>query len=92
MHGGGGGSFGRSVPGLATGSVVPPNREFMALLGDNKRETEVVSPLSTMKQAMLEALRESGGGGNQSIKVYLDGKQIAQNQYKYMRDIERSRG
>ena len=59
-----------SIPRLATGSVVPPNREFLAVLGDNKTETEVVSPLSTMKQAMLEALRESGGaGGNFTITV-----------------------
>lgn len=72
----GGGSFGFnirklntiSIPRLATGAVVPPNREFMAVLGDNKTETEVVSPLSTMKQAMIEALRESGGGkGNTTI-------------------------
>ena len=30
------------------------------MLGDNKRETEIVSPLSTMKQALIEALAESG--------------------------------
>lgn len=63
-------SSGSKVPGLATGSVIPPNREFLAVLGDNKTETEVVSPLSTMKQAMLEALKESGGaGGNITITV-----------------------
>lgn len=47
------------IPHLATGTVVPPNAgEFMAMLGDNKRETEVVSPLSTMKQAVREAMDE----------------------------------
>lgn len=61
-------SFNRlPIPQLATGTVVPPNREFLAMLGDNKTETEVVSPLSTMKQAMIEALRESGGGGQTTI-------------------------
>lgn len=55
------------LPRLATGAVVPPNREFMAVLGDNKSETEVVSPLSTMKQAMLEALREAGGSGETTL-------------------------
>lgn len=71
---------GFNVPGLATGAVVPPNREFMAVLGDNKRETEVVSPLSTMKQAMLEAMREYGGmGGNGGgdIVLQIDGKAFA---------------
>lgn len=55
-------SFDRvSIPRLATGTVVPPNAgEFAAILGDNKRETEVVSPISTMKQALIEALQEYG--------------------------------
>ena len=46
---------------MATGTVVPrQSREFAAVLGDNNRETEVVSPLSTIKQALIEALQESG--------------------------------
>lgn len=50
------------IPKLATGTVVPANYgEFTAILGDNKREAEVVSPLSTMKQALVEALMEYGG-------------------------------
>lgn len=64
-----------SLPRLATGTVVPPNYgEFLAVLGDNKRETEVVSPLSTIRQAVAEA----GGNGNIKIdqKIYLDGRQI----------------
>jgi hypothetical protein len=40
------------------------------MLGDNKREAEVVSPVSTMKQAMLEALAESGGAGPKELVVY----------------------
>ncbi len=50
------------IPALASGAVVPPNREFLAILGDNKRETEVVSPLSTMKEAMAQVLTENGNG------------------------------
>lgn len=64
-----------SLPRLASGTVVPrQSREFAAILGDNKRETEVVSPLSTMKQAMIEALSESGfGGGNGDVYISADG-------------------
>lgn len=63
-----------SIPRLATGTVVPrQSREFAAILGDNNRETEVVSPLSTMKQAMLEALSEHGGGGNGDVYISADG-------------------
>lgn len=61
------------MPRLATGTVVPPRAgEFAAILGDNNRETEVVSPLSTMKQALKKALAESNiGGGNQIVKAEL---------------------
>ena len=49
------------VPKLATGTVIPANHgEFMAMLGDNKRETEVVSPMSTIKEALIQALQEYG--------------------------------
>ena len=50
------------MPRLATGTVVPPRAgEFAAILGDNKRETEVVSPLSTMKQALKESVERNPG-------------------------------
>lgn len=83
-----------SIPRLATGSVIPPNREFLAVLGDNKQETEVVSPLSTMKQAMLEALQEAGGFGNGTIevKLMLDGKQLARNQVKHINQMTQQAG
>lgn len=82
------------LPRLATGSVVPPNREFMAVLGDNKTETEVVSPLSTMKQALIEALQESGasGSGTVTVVVNLDGKEVARNQVKHINDMTRKAG
>lgn len=68
------------IPYLAKGTVVPRNAgEFAAILGDNKREAEVVSPLSTMKQAMMEALRESGSNGGNSpqyITLNIDGHEF----------------
>jgi hypothetical protein len=68
------------VPKLATGTVVPPNREFMAVLGDNKREPEIVSPLSTMKQAVAEVLSQmniGGSVGSIEVPLYLNGREIA---------------
>lgn len=74
------------MPRLATGTVVPPRAgEFAAILGDNKRETEVVSPLSTMKQALKEALSESGIGAGErdiNIELILDGQRFARAVYK----------
>lgn len=82
-----------SLPRLATGSVIPPNREFLAVLGDNKKETEVVSPLSTMKQAMLEAMRESGiSDGTVTVVVNLDGKEVARNSVKHINNMTRQAG
>lgn len=63
-----------SAPGLATGAVVPPNREFLAVLGDNKTETEVVSPLSTIEQAVENALQRSSTGGRGEINLVLTGE------------------
>lgn len=50
------------IPKLAQGTVVPANYgEFLAVLGDNKREAEVVSPYSTIVKAVKDALGGSGG-------------------------------
>lgn len=48
-----------SIPKLATGTVVPRQAgEFAAILGDNNRETEVVSPLSTIQEAVANVMGE----------------------------------
>lgn len=67
------------LPRLASGTVVPPRAgEFAAILGDNPKEPEVVSPLSTMKQALKEAMLEvnGAGGGDIHLTVNLEGKAI----------------
>jgi len=77
------------IPKLATGTVVPANYgNFMAILGDNKREPEVVSPLSTMRQAVKEAILELGGTGgdiNLSLELNMDGQKV----YSTVRKINR---
>ena len=82
------------VPRLATGAVIPPNREFLAVLGDQKSGTNIEAPLATIKQAMLEALRESGGSGSETITVVvnLDGREVARNQVKHINDMTRQAG
>lgn len=84
-----------SIPRLATGTVVPPNKEFLAVLGDNKREPEVVSPLSTMKQAVLEAIAEAGGmgtGGNITVQVVLNQKVLGEAMVSYGKTQQMSTG
>ncbi len=64
------------IPYLAQGMVVPANYgEFLAVLGDNRKDTEVVSPLSTIKQAVAEVIG-SGGNEQQVIVLTLDGEVV----------------
>ena len=68
-----------SIPGYAKGTVVPPNRPHLAWFGDNTREPEVVSPVSTMKTAFMEAMIEMGGnfgGGNTEVVLEIDGREF----------------
>ena len=82
------------IPALASGTVIPPSMsEFIARLGDNNRETEVVSPLSTMKQALIEALQENGGsGGEYHIHIDLDGREVAKAMVKQNDMYKKSMG
>lgn len=64
-------NFGR-LPMLAEGTVVPKQAGmFAAILGDNTREHEVVSPLSTIKQALREELANSDGVSSQATLAML---------------------
>lgn len=49
-----------SIPRLAQGAVIPPNREFMAVLGDQSHGTNIEAPLDTIKQAVAEVLANNG--------------------------------
>ena len=42
------------IPRLAQGAVIPPNREFLAVLGDQKHGTNVEAPLETIQQAVAQ--------------------------------------
>jgi phage-related protein len=57
-----------SIPRLAQGTVIPPNREFLAVLGDQKNGTNVEAPLETIKQAVAEVLSQNGSGEEITIK------------------------
>lgn len=59
-----------SIPRLATGAVIPANREFLAVLGDQKHGTNIEAPLSTIEDAVTNALNKNGGmGGVKEITV-----------------------
>ena len=66
----GGGHFGFNIgaitapqiPYLAQGAVIPPNREFMAVLGDQSHGTNVEAPLSTIQQAVAAVMQDNLDG------------------------------
>lgn len=65
------------IPELAQGAVIPPNREFLAVLGDQKSGTNIETPLETMLEAFRTALRENGGGhGQQTIILTIDKREL----------------
>lgn len=75
-------NFGRvSIPRLATGAVIPPNREFLAILGDQKRGTNIEAPLDTIKQAVAEVISQinmnnNGFSGTIVVPVTVNGREI----------------
>lgn len=48
------------VPALAQGAVIPANKKFLAVLGDQTKGTNVEAPLSIIQQAAVQAFAEMG--------------------------------
>lgn len=46
------------IPLLANGAVIPPNKPYMAMVGDQTNGTNIEAPLDTIKQAVAETLAE----------------------------------
>lgn len=68
-------SFSR-VPYLAKGAVIPPNAPFMAVLGDQKRGTNIETPEALLRKIMKEELSnikiESNNGGNYQFTAQIN--------------------
>ena len=54
------------VPYLAQGAVIPPNKEFMAVLGDQKSGNNIEAPESLIRRIVRE---ESGNGKGSTYNV-----------------------
>lgn len=63
-----------NVPHFRNGGVAGQNRPFMAVVGDNPNEPEVIAPYSMIRDAAAEAIAGSGGGsGRQTVIVRFEG-------------------
>lgn len=61
-----------SIPQLAQGAVIPANREFLAVLGDQKQGTNIEAPADLIRQIV----REESGSGTYTFVAQLDGRTI----------------
>ena len=66
------------IPELADGTVIPPNKKFMAILGDQKSGTNVEAPLTTIEQAVENVIERMNisNGANQTFILELDGREV----------------
>lgn len=64
-----------TIPRLAQGAVIPPNRAFLAMLGDQKSGTNIEAPLDTIVAAFRQVMGEQGNGGR-NIILQLDRREL----------------
>lgn len=62
------------VPMLANGAVIPPNRQFLAMLGDQKHGTNIEAPLDTIVEAVEKA--NAGRSGPTIVNVQISGQTL----------------
>ena len=59
-----------AVPALATGAVIPPNNQFLAVLGDQRSGRNLEAPENLIRQIVRE---ESGGGSASTVNIQFTG-------------------
>ena len=74
-----------SIPRLAQGAVIPPNREFLAVLGDQKHGTNIEAPLDTIVEAFKQAQGEISAT---PVYLNLDGKTIAKSVINWEKKLD----
>lgn len=79
------------IPYLATGAVIPANKQFLAMLGDQKHGTNIEAPLDTIKQALKEVMDDRGGDSG-DIVVQVDGREIFRAVRKQDKQYQKSTG
>lgn len=68
-----------SIPYLAQGGWLPANAPQLAVVGDNRREGEIIAPESKIREQVKQALSEVGGGMMGTIRLEIalpDGRTI----------------
>lgn len=90
------------IPYLAQGAVIPPNREFMAVLGDQKHGTNIEAPEDLIRKIVREETAGLGGSDRlvQLMEILIDtvenievgDETIGKAAARYSRSTARARG
>lgn len=65
------------IPRLAQGAVIPANREFLAVLGDQKHGTNIEAPADLIRQIVREEVGKTSGATHVTIVLdSVDGKKL----------------
>lgn len=82
------------LPRLAQGAVIPPNREFLAVLGDQKHGTNIEAPAELIKQMAKEAILEMGVSGQvqKEEHYYIGETEVMALLYRLAKGGERLQG
>ena len=84
------------MPHLASGGVAKKNNPFLAVVGDNTQEDEIIAPYSLVKRAAAQGVAESGmlrgGHTTQNATMSLDGRTFARLIFPYIQAESRRLG
>jgi hypothetical protein len=82
------------VPQLAKGAVLPANKPFLAMVGDQTNGTNIEAPLETIKQALSEVMAQQGWDVNVEFRGELAAlaRILAPVITKEQRNVSRARG
>lgn len=81
-----------SLPRLAKGAVIPANREFLAVLGDQKSGTNIEAPLSTIEEAVENVMNRRGNETVKEEHYFLNESELMSIIYKLAKQGERVQG
>lgn len=84
------------VPAFSAGGVAKKNNPFLAVVGDNTQEDEIIAPYSLVKRAAAQGVAESGmlrgGHTTQNATMSLDGRTFARLIFPYIQAESRRLG
>ena len=75
------------IPKLAQGAVLPANKPFLAMVGDQKHGTNVEAPLATIQEALANVLAQQGMGGDIHITFTGDLAQLGRGDLSVLGSI-----